>query len=634
VEPIKLQVVEPIKRERASRTTRVEVYDTLRASIISLQRTPGQRLSEAELARELGVSRTPIREAIIQLRADGLVEVTPQLGSFVSKISLRNVREAQFAREALECAAIRIAAQRIDDAADERLRQNIALQRAAETSADLEQFYRLDEEFHREVVATSGYPGISELLDRSRAHLNRVRRLSLPVPDVIDELIDQHSAVLAALERNDSDQAEATLRHHLRGVYRVLEPLRDAHPDFFVSLGDGADSFEGEPPLGPARPVPARPASAARDAPKERQTLPEDHGLTAATGSTVSKFGRDRSRTGARVRELRRGDVQTVSLENDLLRTTFLAGEGAKVVEFLYKPRAIDLASWSSAGLTSPQGIEGMPADNPAAFVDQITDGWWDVFPSGGAPASYRGADFGAHGEAALLPWDVEVLDDDPDEVAIRLSVRTRHYPAYLEKVIRMNAAEPLISVELSLHNLAPLDLEAMWGCHLAFSKPFLQPGAQLIIDKGARVLPHHAAISESGRRRVDSANPGRWPTLKSAKGSREGAKVDLSLLPDTAASEMLYVTDFSNASYEVRQPNGMSVHVGWDREAFPYLWVWQELGDAQDYPWWGQLYAVGMEPFSSYGIDGLASAVENRSALLLSPHQVRTSWLEVSVAE
>jgi hypothetical protein len=256
------------------------------------------------------------------------------------------------------------------------------------------------------------------------------------------------------------------------------------------------------------------------------------------------------------------------------------------------------------------------------------------VFPSGGAPSSYRGADFGPHGEAALLPWDVEVLDDGPDEVAIRLSVRTRHYPASLEKVIRMNAGEPLISVELALHNLAPLELEAMWGCHLAFSKPFLQPGAQLIIDKGARVLPHHVAISESGRRRVDGAKPGRWPTLASAKGSGEGAKVDLSLLPDTAASELVYVTDFSNARYAVRQPTGMSVHVGWDREAFPYLWVWQEFGDARNYPWWGQLYAVGMEPCSSYGIDGLASAVENGSALRLAPHEVRTSWLEVRVAE
>src|SRR5579862_7064545 len=453
--------MEPIDRRRASRTTtRVEVYDTLRASIVSLQRAPGQRLSEAELARDLGVSRTPVREAIIQLRADGLVEVTPQRGSFVSKISLRNVREAQFAREALECAAVRVAVDRIDDAAGERLRENISLQRAAQDSADLEQFYRLDEAFHRELVETSGYSGISELLDRSRAHLNRVRRLSLPVPDVIEELIDQHSAVVEAIERRDADAAEAALRHHLRGVYRVLEPLRDAHPDYFVPFSDGADGYEGEPPLGPARPVPARPASAARDAPKERQTLPEDHGLTAATGSTVSKFGRDRSRTGARVRELRRGDVQTVSLENDLLRTTYLAGQGAKVVEFLYKQRDIDLASWNSAGLTSPQGIEGAPADNPAAFVDQITDGWWDVFPSGGAPSSYRGANFGAHGEAAVLPWDVEILEDDPDEVAIRLSVRTRHYPAYLEKVIRMNAAEPLIRVELSLHNLAPLDLE------------------------------------------------------------------------------------------------------------------------------------------------------------------------------
>jgi len=258
--------MEPIDRRRASRTTRVEVYDTLRASIVSLQRTPGQRLSEAELARDLGVSRTPVREAIIQLRADGLVEVTPQLGSFVSKISLRNVREAQFAREALETAAVRLAVERVDDAAVARLRQNISLQRAARASADLEQFYRLDEAFHRELVATSGYAGISELLDRSRAHLNRVRRLSLPVPDVIEELIDQHSAVVEALERRDADQAEAALRHHLRGVYRVLEPLRDAHPDYFVPSSDGVDD-EWAPLL-----APSRPASPGIEVPNERAT--------------------------------------------------------------------------------------------------------------------------------------------------------------------------------------------------------------------------------------------------------------------------------------------------------------------------------------------------------------------------
>jgi DNA-binding GntR family transcriptional regulator len=598
--------MEPIDRRRTSRTTRVQVYETLRASIVSLQRTPGQRLSEAELARDLGVSRTPVREAIIQLRADGLVEVTPQLGSFVSKISLSNVREAQFAREALECAAVRVAAERIDATAIERLHQNVALQRAAQASADLEQFYRLDEAFHRELVATSGYSGISELLDRSRAHLNRVRRLSLPVPDVIEELIDQHFAVLEALERNDADQAEAALRHHLRGVYRVLEPLRDAHPDYFVPSGDGVDGYEGEPRLAQSGTVPAKPSSEAPVIRHER----------LATATIV----RDRSRTsGARLRELKLGGLEAISLENDLLRTTLLAGKGAKVVEFLYKPRGIDLASWASSELTSP------------ASLDQYTDGWWDVFPNGGSPTSYRGADFGEHGEVALLPWDIEILDDAPDEVAVKLSVRAQRYPAYLEKVIRMNGAEPRVRVELSLHNLAPLELEAMWGFHLAFSKPFLEPGATLVIEEGARVVPHHAPINENGRRRVDGSKQGRWPMLDGA----DGATLDLSVLPDAAASEMVYVTDFANASYEIRQPNsGIAVRVAWDAKAFPYLWMWQEFGDSHNYPWWGGLYAVGMEPFSSYGIDGLASAVENGSALRLSPHAVRNSWLEVSVAE
>jgi NAD(P)-dependent dehydrogenase (short-subunit alcohol dehydrogenase family) len=249
------------------------------------------------------------------------VEVTPQLGSFVSKISLRSVREAQFAREALECAAVRAAAQRLDAATVERLRQNIALQRAAQGSSDLEQFYRLDEEFHRELVAASGYPGISDLLDRSRAHLNRVRRLSLPVPDVIEELIDQHSAVLQALERNDVDQAEASLRHHLRGVYRVLVPLRDAHPDYFVPPDDGAGDDGDELPPSPSHLVSLTPsveAVAVRTAPtgkraRRRLNAREEHldglfGLgdrvaivTGASGSIGEALARGLAAAGANV---------------------------------------------------------------------------------------------------------------------------------------------------------------------------------------------------------------------------------------------------------------------------------------------------------------------------------------------
>src|SRR4029077_5828637 len=116
-------------------------------------------------------------------------------------------------------------------------------------------FYRLDQEFLRQFVAAGGGPRVPELLHRARAPLDRVRRLSLPGPDVIEELIDQHSAVLQALERNDIDQAEASLRHHLRGVYRVLVPLRDAHPDYFVPSANGAGDEEDELPPPPSQAV-------------------------------------------------------------------------------------------------------------------------------------------------------------------------------------------------------------------------------------------------------------------------------------------------------------------------------------------------------------------------------------------
>ncbi|MGA8353133.1 MAG: GntR family transcriptional regulator, partial [Solirubrobacteraceae bacterium] len=100
--------------ERASGTSRARgrVYAILRDAIVSAEFEPGQRLSESELAERLGVSRTPIREALVRLRDDRLVEIVPQLGTYVSRISRQAIDDAQFVRSALEGAAVRIAATR------------------------------------------------------------------------------------------------------------------------------------------------------------------------------------------------------------------------------------------------------------------------------------------------------------------------------------------------------------------------------------------------------------------------------------------------------------------------------------------------------------------------------------------
>ena len=122
-----------------------QVYAALRAAIVSAELEPGRRLSENELADLLGVSRTPVREALARLRDERLVAIVPQLGTFVTLISPAAVEDAAFVREALECAAIRRATERIVDGGLSDLQANLAAQERAEEQGDTDAFDALDD---------------------------------------------------------------------------------------------------------------------------------------------------------------------------------------------------------------------------------------------------------------------------------------------------------------------------------------------------------------------------------------------------------------------------------------------------------------------------------------------------------
>ncbi len=130
----------PDKAQAPRLSVRDQTLETLRRRIISLQLPPGEPLSENELAQELGVSRTPVRESLILLREEGLVQVFPQIGSFVSLVDLGRVAEAQFVREAIECASLNDLT--VDAAGIAGLRDILASQRDAEAKGDVEEFFR------------------------------------------------------------------------------------------------------------------------------------------------------------------------------------------------------------------------------------------------------------------------------------------------------------------------------------------------------------------------------------------------------------------------------------------------------------------------------------------------------------
>ena len=222
---------------RSRGNTRGQAYTVLRDAIVAGDLEPGRQLSENELAELLGVSRTPVREALIRLRDDRLVEIVPQLGTFVTHISEEGVADAQFIREALECAAVRIAAERATTEDLAALDGIVARQREVRDVDDYDRFYALDDEFHGTLVELSGHGVAWALAQRANGHLNRVRRLSLPQPRYLAEMVAEHELVVEAIRRHDPDAAEIALRHHLRMVLSGLPAIRAEHPDYFQVEG-------------------------------------------------------------------------------------------------------------------------------------------------------------------------------------------------------------------------------------------------------------------------------------------------------------------------------------------------------------------------------------------------------------
>jgi DNA-binding GntR family transcriptional regulator len=209
------------------------IYASVRDAIVSTELEPGRQISENELAARLGVSRTPVREALARLRDDRLVEIVPQLGTFVSRISVAGVDDAQFVREALECSAVRLAAERADRGDIAALDSLLAYQVVARDAADADRFFALDDEFHSTLCELSGRGIAWDIVARANGHLNRVRRLSLAHPSYLAEMVAEHKDVLDAVRRGEPDAAEEALRHHLRMVLSDLPAIQREHPEYF-----------------------------------------------------------------------------------------------------------------------------------------------------------------------------------------------------------------------------------------------------------------------------------------------------------------------------------------------------------------------------------------------------------------
>jgi GntR family transcriptional regulator, rspAB operon transcriptional repressor len=218
----------------APRSNRHEVYETLRRRVLTLDLAPGSPLSENELAAALGVSRTPVRESLILLAQEGLVQVFPKVGSFVSRVDPDRVADAQFLREAVEVAALADVPEPPDPLVLAELRDLLDRQRAAH---DVEEFFLLDEGFHRGLLRLSGHERTWTVVAQAKGHLDRARRLGLQATPQKD-FADQHERILDAVSDGRTDDARALMRAHLRAVLHDIEQVRERSPELFSADPD------------------------------------------------------------------------------------------------------------------------------------------------------------------------------------------------------------------------------------------------------------------------------------------------------------------------------------------------------------------------------------------------------------
>lgn len=209
------------------------VYDDLRAAIVGLQLKPGTRIEKQAICERLGVSRQPLSEAIARLADERLLEVEPQKGTFVARIRLSDVVDGAFVRRALEVATVEAIAADIDAATLKRLERNLGYQAAALKAADWEEFYALDVRFHAVLFDRLARRRVAEVVETSRAQLERMRRLMVTAPGRAPKTYREHRAIFAALKARNASKAAAAMAAHLEMVMVELRRFAARQPDLF-----------------------------------------------------------------------------------------------------------------------------------------------------------------------------------------------------------------------------------------------------------------------------------------------------------------------------------------------------------------------------------------------------------------
>lgn len=218
--PVKLDNYKPLREI---------VFEHLREAIIGGNLRPGERMMEMQLAEEMGVSRTPVREAIRKLELEGLVIMVPRRGAYVSDLSIKDVAETFEIRSALEALAAGLAADRITPDESEELERILVQIGECIEANDLERSIKLDEEFHNVLYRASRNDRLVQIINNLREQIQRFRATSLSTPGRLEAVLFEHTKITEAISDRNAEMAQHLAQEHIENAENALMEWKKGH---------------------------------------------------------------------------------------------------------------------------------------------------------------------------------------------------------------------------------------------------------------------------------------------------------------------------------------------------------------------------------------------------------------------
>jgi GntR family transcriptional regulator, rspAB operon transcriptional repressor len=201
------------------RPMRDQIYPIVRDLILTGTIKPGDAIDEKSIAMQLNISRTPVREAVKKLSDEHLVDVVAQSGTRAARVDAREIEQAYLIRRALEMESAAQAAPHMNDAHAESLNDILSLHERAIEQHKFVKAIALDDTFHRQIAQIAELPRLWHMIEISKAHLDRCRHMLLPRAGEAAATLEQHRAIIRALNTKKSDVARDAMRHHLETSY-------------------------------------------------------------------------------------------------------------------------------------------------------------------------------------------------------------------------------------------------------------------------------------------------------------------------------------------------------------------------------------------------------------------------------